>query len=456
MDNKHLSDWLAENVDSMVQDIIKVVNIKSVSIPDSSPYPYGDGCKKVLDKALEIAGGMGFEVKNHDDYCGTALLKGESDDQLGLFGHLDVVPEGTNWDHDPYDAIVKDGAIFGRGSFDNKGPAIASLYVAKYIKDSNIKLKHSLLVYLGLSEEKGMGDVIYYLQHNPMPKFSIVPDAPFPVCTGEKGILALDIIGSAGSKLLEMRAAEVPNMVPPTAYAVLKVGCEEAKDALKGYTDGTFTIEPVGDDTKISAGGRAGHAAWPELAESALAKLFKALRESGLLDEQGQKSVSFFADILSDYDGAGINCSFKDEYGRLTHVGGMVQIKDGKIVQNINIRYPVTIDQEKMIADIRSKCEDNGFVLDVLANDPPFFIDPSEPAIQVLQDTCNEVLHKSYKPYVMGFTYARRMKNAVAYGPGLPEKDNPAHQPNESVEIEDLCNAIKVYVRAILKLDEML
>ena len=203
MDNKHLSDWIKENADSMIKDIIELVNIKSVSVPGSSPYPYGDGCKKVLDAALGIAERMGFQTKNHDEHCGTVLLKGEIEDEIGFFGHLDVVPEGSGWDHDPYDAVAQNGAVFGRGTFDNKGPSVASLYAIKYIKESNIKLKHSLRVFFGLSEEKGMEDIVYYLEHNPMPKFSIIPDAPFPVCTGEKGILGLDISAARGLSFLK-------------------------------------------------------------------------------------------------------------------------------------------------------------------------------------------------------------------------------------------------------------
>ena len=457
MDNKLFSKWMDDNLDAMIQDIISVVNIKSVSIPGSTPFPYGDGCKEVLDKCLEISERMGFSATNHEEHCGTVLLKGESEDELAIFGHLDIVPEGTGWSTDPYNAVVSDGKIIGRGAQDNKGPAIIALYTAKFIKDAGIKLNHSLRIFFGLSEEKGMDDVLYYISKNPMPKFSIVPDAPFPVCTGEKGILALDMIGNAGNIIKEMNAAEVSNMVPSDAYVVLDVDYDKAQSMLSPYMTDEFMTEKTSmSKIKLSAKGRSGHAAWPELADSALVKLYSILSKSGILDEAGQKSVDFLLKSFSDYDGAGINTSFKDDFGRLTHIGGMVRIENEKIVQNINIRYPVKTDRDSMKNNIKAHCESGGFDFRLLADDPPFFIDPKSPVIQMMQSVCNEVLEKDYEPYVMGFTYARKLKNAVAFGPCLPDKFNAAHQPNEFVEINDLINGIKVYAKVLLELDKML
>jgi acetylornithine deacetylase/succinyl-diaminopimelate desuccinylase-like protein len=37
---------------------------------------------------------------------------------LVLNGHMDVVPEGSNWTVDPYGGQVKDGRVYGRGSVD--------------------------------------------------------------------------------------------------------------------------------------------------------------------------------------------------------------------------------------------------------------------------------------------------------------------------------------------------
>lgn len=458
MDNTKIAQWADENMDDLMKDLISIVNIRSVSEPfNDGPYPYGEGCKQALEKTLEIATRLGFDTMNHEDYCGSVLWKGEIEDEIGLFGHLDVVPEGIGWTYEPYNSIVKDGKVIGRGSWDNKGPTIAALYVFKYLRESGFKPRHSLRLFFGLSEEKGMSDIRYYLEHNPMPKFGIVPDCNFPVCTGEKGILELDITGAAGASLLEFRTGEVSNMVPPYAHVVLAAAPDRVAKALAGLTDSTFSIEDCSGNSKVIAKGKAGHAAWPELAESAMVKLVTALNKTeGLLDATGKAWISFLTKTFADYYGDGLNVNFSDETGRLTHVGGMTTIKDGQLTQNVNIRYPVKVDQEKMVSNIREVCEKAGYSMTVLKNDPPFYIPPSDPVIEMLMDTCNEILHKEYKPYVMGFTYARRLERAVAYGPGIPEKLNTAHQPDESMDIEDLRNAILVYANVIQKMDGMI
>src|SRR5699024_12043674 len=60
------------------------------------------------------------------DVCSSDLGSGEK--ETALLGHLDVVPEGDGWSHDPYDMIEKDGYIYGRGVADDKGPTVLGLY----------------------------------------------------------------------------------------------------------------------------------------------------------------------------------------------------------------------------------------------------------------------------------------------------------------------------------------
>ena len=62
-----------------------------------------------------------------------------------------------------------------------------------------------------------------------------------------------------------------------------------------------------------------------------------------------------------------------------------------------------------------------------------------------------------------GGTYARKLTNAVGYGPGLTFQKKPCkeghgkgHQPDECICIDNLINAIEIYIRAIEYLDEHL
>ena len=59
--------------------------------------PFGQACLDALHAALDLGRSMGFETFNHENYCGTLLWKGESDTEIGFFGHADVVPAGNGW-----------------------------------------------------------------------------------------------------------------------------------------------------------------------------------------------------------------------------------------------------------------------------------------------------------------------------------------------------------------------
>jgi succinyl-diaminopimelate desuccinylase len=55
--------------------------------------------------------------------------------------HLDTVPEGSRelWATDPYDPVVKDGKIFGRGSEDNGQAVVSTFFTLKALKVNGAK-----------------------------------------------------------------------------------------------------------------------------------------------------------------------------------------------------------------------------------------------------------------------------------------------------------------------------
>ena len=167
-----IDKFIADNRQNIVNDIAALVNIKSVSQACDNPQaPYGEGCRKVLDKALQMCEQMGFATKNYDYYAGSAAY-GSGEKEIALLGHLDVVPEGDGWSHDPYDMIEKDGYIYGRGVADDKGPTVLGLYALKCMKDFGIQPNYTFRLVMGCSEETGMSDMPHYLaaeRRRPLP-----------------------------------------------------------------------------------------------------------------------------------------------------------------------------------------------------------------------------------------------------------------------------------------------
>src|SRR5919106_4166732 len=56
-------------------------------------------------------------------------IRGEGSPHFGFAGHLDVVPPGDGWSSDPFETLIKDGVLTGRGAADMKS-AVAAFVAA--------------------------------------------------------------------------------------------------------------------------------------------------------------------------------------------------------------------------------------------------------------------------------------------------------------------------------------
>ena len=115
---KQADDFIEKNIEGIIKDIKAIVDIPSVIDRPEEGAPYGKEIKRALVKALEIAERMGFETVNCDNHMGYASLKGEKEAYIGTIAHLDVVPAGNGWHTAPFDMVVKDGYLMGRGVID--------------------------------------------------------------------------------------------------------------------------------------------------------------------------------------------------------------------------------------------------------------------------------------------------------------------------------------------------
>jgi acetylornithine deacetylase len=78
--------------------------------------------------------------------------KGEGTDGFGLFSHSDTVP-GMEEDWNPFDPVVEDGRLFGRGSCDMKGPLAATIVAGAEVDGA--KLGKPLFIVITADEEVG-------------------------------------------------------------------------------------------------------------------------------------------------------------------------------------------------------------------------------------------------------------------------------------------------------------
>jgi len=171
------------NTDTVFKEIERMRNemtetlMELVRVPAIAPQSGGDGESKRAEKLVQILETMGFTDIRHVDADDErvpsrkrpnliAYLNGETKERLWIITHLDVVPAGEEalWTvTKPFDPLVKDGKIYGRGTEDNLQEMIASIYAAKALKNLGIKPKRTVALCFVADEENGSKFGIQYL-----------------------------------------------------------------------------------------------------------------------------------------------------------------------------------------------------------------------------------------------------------------------------------------------------
>ena len=121
--------FVEENWEDIVKDIESLVAIRSVEDLDhaTDEMPYGPASYEALCKGVEIAERLGLDAHNCDGHIGYADVPGDSERQIAMIAHTDIVPEGSGWTFDPFKLTRKDGYLIGRGVLDDKGPFVLEL-----------------------------------------------------------------------------------------------------------------------------------------------------------------------------------------------------------------------------------------------------------------------------------------------------------------------------------------
>jgi succinyl-diaminopimelate desuccinylase len=122
--------------------------------------------KSVLGKEKQVADKLEALLKSYDIPCEqvpfsegrtqlVATLKGsEAGPVLGFSGHMDVVPVGEiPWDEDPFDAVEKDGLLYGRGTCDMKSGLIAAVVAMIRLKTAGSPFKGTVKLLATVGEE---------------------------------------------------------------------------------------------------------------------------------------------------------------------------------------------------------------------------------------------------------------------------------------------------------------
>ena len=464
--------------EEMIRDLQTLVRIKSVDELGihGQPVPFGEGVQQVFREMLAMGKREGFDTFNADNYGGHIEWKapaadGEVPEVMAILGHLDVVPEGSGWEFEPYSAEVKDGRMYGRGTSDNKGPLIAGLYAMKAVKEAGYVPKKTVRMIMGLDEETNWDGMEKYLEAAGTPDFGFTPDGEFPLIHGEKGVLTFDIAakfpktagGAKGLALRSIQGGTASNSVPDFAKAL--VFCEEGYEEIRARaaefvreTGHKLACKGRGKSLEIASEGVSAHGATPWKGVNAIAILMKFLGQLNFANEGVGDFIDFFNRYIgAQTNGADMGCGFTDEVsGDLVWNTGVIDMTEEAVQLTINIRYPISCTDDQIYEAMMPLINQYGYGIVKGSHNAPIYLPVDHPVVSSLMAAYQEFTGDTEsKPMIIGgASYARAIPNAVCFGMLFPGEEDIMHQKNESLDLDNMVKATKIFAEAIVRLTE--
>lgn len=435
---KEIHDYLEAHQQEMLDVLGKLIAIRSVQGDAQENAPFGTEPASALQYMLDLCQEYGFQIDDADHYAGSADLN-QKTPELGILAHLDVVPEGDGWTYDPYQLTYdrESDKLYGRGTSDDKGPAVAALFAMKAVKDLQIPMKSGVRLIFGTNEENGSEDLEYYMQHRTLPPMVFTPDGDYPVITLEKGMMRLKLSAEFQDEhILEFHAGDVINAVPSKASALIQgVPESEMQKYLDRFSGIQFRIQADGDAVRISAEGRSAHASTPEQGCNALTAMAELLA-----DLTGNPVLNILTSCCpyGEFNGESYGINAHDALsGDLTLVCSVIDIRNGKFTAYHDIRFPVCCDSQKMIEKIREKIAP--IQLEVVLCDEPHHTDENSPFVRTLLNIYEHVTGlKGECLAIGGGTYVHHIEGGVAFGATFPDTDVHMHGADEFIKLSHL------------------
>ncbi len=436
-----------KNKDNLLGDLIKLLQINTVLVeqPENKNAPFGDGLKEALDYVLKLGESFGFKTLNVDNIAGHIEF-GEGEEIIGVLAHLDIVPFTDGWKYEPLSGTIEGDKLYARGALDDKGPLMSSLYAMKILKDMGFKPNKRIRLIIGTDEESNWRCIKRYLEVCEMPTIGFSPDAEFPIIYGEKGNMSIDIISKYVDKdLVKIESGDRYNVVPDKVVAMFKKeipGFEEylKETGLKGVKQGnTLTLR-----------GKAAHAMEPNNGVNALVKLSIFLK-----DKVENPLIKFVGENLIDTRFKEIGLNFTDEeMGDLTVNVALAKVDENGGKVGINMRYPRHWDEKKFINKFKNLAEEYGLSINVIKDSGPHYVDKDSELVKTLHNVYIKYTNDTSSKLMTigGGTYARALKNAVAFGMLMPGREDVVHEANEFIYISDYLLSTAIYADALYQL----
>ena len=463
MYRKALDEYFAQHRQEFTDDLCRLLTIESVKGEAAPGMPYGPGPAEALDAAMALARNYGFAVTDHEHRVAT-VDHGDGTPYLDILAHLDVVPGGDGWTVTaPFVPVVKGDLIYGRGTSDDKGPAMAALYAMRAVKELNIPLTKNVRLILGTDEECGSSDVHWYYARNPESPMTFSPDAEFPLVNIEKGRVhgrfsAQWEPSSPLPRISSLRCGQRANVVSRTAEAdILGLAAAQAAPAAAEAQKDTgisYRLTDTAQGLHILAQGTSAHGSTPDKGNNPLTGLLALLCRLPLADG----SMPYLTALHrlfphGDFFGSAVGIAMKDGLaGPTTAALTVLHLEDNALSGEFDVRTSLSATEENTDDVLRRALTKAGFTYQCEVSQP-HHVPADSPLVQELLH-CYEMYtgQKGEALAMGGATYVHDLKNGVAFGCIPPEVDTHMHGADEWMSIDTLLLSAKMFAQAIIDL----
>lgn len=470
-------DYVDLHKDEIVNNLIDLMRIPSFRGEAEPGMPYGRASYEAVEFSAQLFEKHGFSLERRGERGYALARTGPEGKTLGVFCHCDVVfPDTGVWEEidDPFDPQIKDGYLVGRGAHDDKGAVICSLHALNALKSAGIDLKHSVMVYLGGNEETGFGDILNYVEDQPLPDVSLVPDCAFPIYRGEKSFSRfmllqdktferiLDFSGGNPAGVCGDATVTLPNDPQLKAELLAALG-ERSNPTLSENEKGELILFAKGVSTHPSA---------PLKSVNAGCLVAEILRQCPSLGENDLYIVEEFYQMTANITGDYFNVSFRDDdFGDLYLVNCHILTIDGHLHLESVAFYSPAYSFAELKKNMRTKCEQAGWALTYTRGSDGVAYPKNHPVVQVAlqahRDLCTirnypEGTTITEVPPFFAPTYARHIKNAFTTGFDMPHTVVPsyfspghghAHQPDECIHVQSFLEGVLFMAMLIASID---
>jgi len=325
----------------------------------------------------------------------------KTDKTIWILAHTDVVPEGdlNKWDTDPFEPVLKNGRIYGRGTEDNNQGLVSAVMAAKAFIDEGTQPEYSLGMAFVADEETGSAFGLQFLVDE------------HPEIFGKDDLIIVPDAGEPDSSMIEV-----------------------AEKSIIWF--------------KIKTQGKQVHASMPEKGINSFKAASHLIVELEKLYSIYDKNDSVFDPPISTFEPTKKEANVPNVN---TIPGDDVFYLDCRILPNYDI--------EEVKKTVRGMCDEVEKKFNVkieFSSDQEEQAAPSTPVdapvVNALKSAVKEVYKVDARPMgIGGGTVAAIFRRAGLNAAVWSTLDDLAHQPNEYCIVDNMMNDAKVFVHVCMQ-----